>query len=175
MSETRKFRAGTFTPLPETTPVMKRKTGTGCHPEAVTPHGLTAIKAIHVIDLHTKLPVIKDKPESPPVYHTRMLVDNGKRFINLSVRDIIYLKADRDYTWIHTTDKRSYLSSYGISHIERRLHPAQFIRIHRSHIVNVEHIKELHRNLTRLVITLHNGVEISVGRNYQPALKQMIL
>lgn len=137
--------------------------------------GLTAIKAIQVIDLQTKLPVVKNERESAPIYHSRMLVDNGKRFINLSVSDIIYLKADRDYTWIHTTDNRSYLSSYGISHIERRLHPAQFIRIHRSHIVNVHHIRELHRDLTRLVLTLHNDLEISVGRNYLPALKQMIL
>ncbi|MCK7554893.1 hypothetical protein MKQ70_07700 [Chitinophaga sedimenti] len=34
----------------------------------------------------------------PPVYLQRVLIDNGKKFVNICVNTIIYLKADRDYT-----------------------------------------------------------------------------
>lgn len=111
----------------------------------------------------------------PPVYLQRVLIDNGKKFVNICVNTIIYLKADRDYTWIHTTDNRSFLSNNGISQIEKKLDPSLFIRIHRSYIVNIAHVKELYRDYTRVVVPLPNNVEVAVGRHYLPVVKQLIL
>lgn len=105
----------------------------------------------------------------------RILVENGRRLDSISLNKVTYFKADRDYTWIYTEDNGAYLSSLGISSIERRLDKSRFIRIHRSFIINVEHIMTLHRDITRLFVTLPNKVEINVGRNYIPSIKQLIL
>ncbi|WP_407431487.1 LytR/AlgR family response regulator transcription factor [Arcticibacter sp.] len=105
----------------------------------------------------------------------RILVENGRRLESISLNNVTYFKADRDYTWIYTDNNDAYLSSLGISSIERKLDKNRFIRIHRSYIINIEHIKTLHREITRLFVTLPNQVEINVGRNYMPSIKQLIL
>ncbi|UYQ94925.1 LytTR family transcriptional regulator [Chitinophaga horti] len=130
------------------------------------------LKSIHAVP---PLEAIKIAHLPAPVFYLqRVLVDNGKRLVNLAIDAIIYLKADREYTWIHTAD-RTYLTAHGISYIEKKLDPALFIRIHRSYIVNLQHVKEIRRDHTRLVVTLPNNVEVAVSRNYMPALKQLIL
>lgn len=110
------------------------------------------------------------KNESP----SRILVEDGRRLQSISVNDITYFKADKDYTWIHTLDNNAYLSSFGIGSIERKIDNGRFIRIHRSYIVNVEHIMTLYKDITKLFVTLPNNVEINVGRNYLPTIKQLI-
>ncbi|HWV71723.1 MAG TPA: LytTR family DNA-binding domain-containing protein [Pseudosphingobacterium sp.] len=104
---------------------------------------------------------------------TRILVENGRRLQSIAIHDITYFKAERDYTWIYTLDNHSYLSSFGIGSIERKL-DNRFIRIHRSYIVNVEHIMTLYKDISKLFVTLPNDVEINVGRNYLSAIKQLI-
>jgi two-component system LytT family response regulator len=106
-------------------------------------------------------------------FPTRILVDNGKKLKCLDVADIVYLKAERDYTVIHTMDS-SYLSSYGIGAIENKLDPQQFMRIHRSFIVNLHCIKELYRDITRMFLVLDNGMEVNVGRSYADGIRKMI-
>jgi two-component system LytT family response regulator len=110
------------------------------------------------------------KNESP----SRILVEDGRRLQSISVNDITYFKADKDYTWIYTLDNGAYLSSFGIGSIERKIDNGRFIRIHRSYIVNVEHIMTLYKDITKLFVTLPNNVEINVGRNYLPTIKQLI-
>lgn len=105
----------------------------------------------------------------------RILVENGRKLESISLNDVTYFKADRDYTWIYTEKDGPYLSSLGITSIERKLNKSRFLRIHRSYIINVEHIMALHKDITRLFVTLPNEVEINVGRNYIPAIKQLIL
>ncbi len=104
----------------------------------------------------------------------RILVESGKRHESISVDDITHFKADKDYTWIHTLDNKAYLSSSGIGSIERRLDPNRFIRIHRSFIVNIEHIMGCYRDITKLFISLPNCIDISVGRNYLSTIKKII-
>lgn len=108
-------------------------------------------------------------------YPGKMLVENGRRLKSIVVSDITHFKAARDYTRIYTINNEVYLSSYGISFIEKKINPAMFLRIHRSYIVNTAHIRELYRRISGTFIALHNDVEISIGRHYLPSVKQMLL
>jgi len=107
-------------------------------------------------------------------YSSRILVERGQRLVSIAIGDITHLKADRDYTWIYTLNGESYLSTAGIGQLERKLNPQCFIRIHRSYIVNLDHIQELYRDISKLFISLPNAIEINVGRNYLPAVKELI-
>lgn len=109
----------------------------------------------------------------PVSYPARILVESGKRLKCLDVAAIVYLKAEGDYTVIYTQEG-SYLSSYGIGAIENKLDPRLFMRIHRSFIVNINCIKELYRDITRMFLVLDNGIEINVGRHYVHAIRRMI-
>lgn len=111
----------------------------------------------------------------PPIgYPSRILVERGQRLASVSVDEITHLKADKDYTWIHTLNGEAYLSTAGIGQLERKLNPQCFIRIHRSYIVNLGHVQELYRDISKLFVSLPNAVEINVGRNYLPVVKELI-
>ncbi|SFC57670.1 two-component system, LytT family, response regulator [Parapedobacter composti] len=107
-------------------------------------------------------------------YPSRILVEKGKRLTSIPVNEITHLKADKDYTWIHTINGESYLSMNGIGQLERKLNPEYFIRIHRSYIVNIDYIQELYRDISKLFIALPNAVEINVGRHYLPVIKDLM-
>lgn len=115
-----------------------------------------------------------DLGASPKDFPSRILVENGNRLTSIPVDNITHLKADRDYTWIHAINGKCYLSTNGIGRLERKLDTRRFIRIHRSYIVNIEYIQELYRDISKLFVALPNDVEINVGRNYLPAIKELM-
>jgi two-component system, LytTR family, response regulator len=102
-----------------------------------------------------------------------ILVESGSKLISLELRDIICMEADKDYTWMHTAAK-SFLSNYGISQLEQRLPQGTFLRIHRSFIVNVNHIKEVHKEGASAQLTTTNNKVINISRTYMPELKKLI-
>jgi two-component system LytT family response regulator len=83
------------------------------------------------------------------------------------------MEADKDYTWMHTASK-SYLSNYGISQLEQRLSATQFLRVHRSFIVNINHIKEVHKEGASAQLVTSSGKIVNVSRSYMPDLKRLI-
>lgn len=107
-------------------------------------------------------------------YPEYIMVENKKRFVNIRVADIIYMKADRDYTEVYT-GAGSYISSFGIGAIGQRFDPSLFIRVHRSVIVNMAHVRELYKDIHKTFLVMDNGLEINVGRNYLPDIKSLII
>lgn len=119
-------------------------------------------------------PVATDSPVGKETYPERIMVERGKRFRNIQVADILYMKADRDYTQVYT-HADTYLSSYGISAVARKFDPVRFIRVHRSVIVNMAHVRELYKDINKTFIVMDNDVEVSVGRNYLSNIKNLII
>ncbi|HYE54342.1 MAG TPA: LytTR family DNA-binding domain-containing protein, partial [Chitinophagaceae bacterium] len=74
---------------------------------------------------------------------------------------------------IHTENK-SYLSNYGIGELEQRMDPTLFIRIHRSYIVNIDHIRELHKDGSTAQVTMKNDEHLNVSRTYMEELKKLL-
>ncbi len=58
------------------------------------------------------------------------------------VTDILFAEADRNYCKIHTAES-SYLLSLPLGSFEERLESDDFMRIHRSHIINILKIKKV--------------------------------
>ena len=59
----------------------------------------------------------------------------------IPVEKLDYAEAQDDYVALHS-DKKTYLKQQTISSLETMLDPARFIRIHRSHIVNLERVAQ---------------------------------
>lgn len=114
------------------------------------------------------------QPLSMVRYPGRIFVEKGGSLKKINVPDITYLRADRDYTWIYTADNGAYLSNHGIGLLSSKLDPDRFMRIHRSFIVNLDHVQELYRNLRRFFLVLTGDVEIGVGKQYVPLLRELI-
>lgn len=108
-----------------------------------------------------------------PLYPERILVELGNKLVTLAVTDIIWIEADGDYTRIHTITQ-SYLSNKGISELERRLHPQQFQRVHRSALIALSAIKEVYREPSGPQILLTNDVLVKVSRSYVEAIRKLM-
>ena len=106
-------------------------------------------------------------------YFSRVLVESGNKFINLAVSDILYIEAEKDYCRIHT-EAKGYLSNYGIGVMEQRMDPAQFFRIHRSYMVNINHIKELHKEGSVGQVVMRNNQRLNISRTYMEDLKKLL-
>lgn len=115
---------------------------------------------------HDKLPA-ETSDRCPSI----ILVESGKKMINLDVAEIMYMQADKDYTWIHT-DGQSYLSNFGISLLAQRMDKDLFLRIHRSTIVNLKFVKEVYREDGTVRLILKNDKSLNVSRSYLEELRR---
>jgi two-component system LytT family response regulator len=106
-------------------------------------------------------------------YLERLAVSENGRIRLLSVNDIDWIAAHRNYADIHIVS-RKYEVRQTLTDLEARLNPHQFLRIHRSTIVNVHRIKEIQPwfHGHHLVI-LQNGQELRMSRYQHEAVKKL--
>lgn len=104
----------------------------------------------------------------------RLIVRAGGRVVFLSFDEIDWVEAAANYVRIYV-GKQGYLLRRGIGEIAERLDPKQFIRIHRSAIVNVQKIKELQPvNSGEYIVVLKDGKELSCSRGYRSGLQELV-
>lgn len=104
----------------------------------------------------------------------RIAVRTGQRIRIIPVSEVLYFESDGDYVQIHTAEGR-YLKEKTMKFFENHLDERQFVRVHRSYIVNVEHIKgmELYEKESWNVL-LTNRETIKVSATGYKALKKVL-
>lgn len=107
-------------------------------------------------------------------YPERILVNKNKKLITISVSNIIRVEAYGDYSKLYTNDT-VFVSNYGISNLEEKLNPKNFIRVHRSSIVNLKQIREVQRYSKTFEITMVNNDKVKVSLSYIDNLKGLII
>jgi two-component system, LytTR family, response regulator len=80
----------------------------------------------------------------PASYLSRFLVKDGVKEILLPAEKIGWIEAAAYYSCLHSNGRR-YMLRETITDLSDKLDPRQFIRIHRSSIVNLDHIREIYR------------------------------
>lgn len=80
----------------------------------------------------------------------------GQQVVLVDADKALHLHSDGHYTRVVTADDNRFCN-LSIGDIEARLDPEHFMRVHRSHIVNLSAIKALSREGGRLVVQLVNG------------------
>ncbi len=100
-------------------------------------------------------------------------VPHRSELIRLETSQVSRVDAERDYVRLHVED-RSYLLLQTIAGLEKKLDPAQFIRIHRSTILRKDGIRGLrHDGLGVWSVELDNGDALRIGRTYLSKVKAM--
>lgn len=109
-----------------------------------------------------------------PRYLTRLLVKTAGRIIFIRVEEIDWIEAYDNYIRLHVSGK-AHLLRQTMNELEAALNPEQFARIHRSTIVNLDRIKEMHSHFNgdHLVI-LRDGTELKLSRNRKEWLEQWL-
>jgi two-component system, LytTR family, response regulator len=104
---------------------------------------------------------------------TRIFVRDRGRILPVDVRDIERLEADDDYVAVVTRGRR-FRVYLGMNEFEARLDPKQFVRIHRSHIVNLDYVAALSPfDATRLQVHLKDGTKVVASRTRSRDLRSL--
>ena len=93
----------------------------------------------------------------------RLCLPTLKGFIVVKLDDIIYCEAERSYTIFHLESKKTVTVSKSLIEYDNLLQGTQFIRIHKSFLINLNHVKEYQRGEGGMVIMTDNA-EIEVSR-----------
>ncbi|GAA4047478.1 LytR/AlgR family response regulator transcription factor [Parerythrobacter jejuensis] len=100
-------------------------------------------------------------------------VPHRSELIRIETAQVSRIDAERDYVRLYVED-RTYLLLQTIAGLEKRLDPAEFIRIHRSTILRKDGIRGLrHDGLGVWSVELDDGEALRIGRTYLPKVKAM--
>lgn len=109
-----------------------------------------------------------------PARENRLIIKSGGRVVFIQLDEIDWIEAAANYVRLHVAEKNVYLFREAISRMSDKLDAAQFIRIHRSFIVNVSRIKELQPcNNGEFMVLLRNGKVLPCSRFYRHALESL--
>jgi two-component system LytT family response regulator len=114
------------------------------------------------------LSILNEMRARPP---GRIPVRVNGRVVLVSIKSVDWVQAADNYVKLHV-GAQSHLLRETLSSIQLRLDPARFLRIHRSTLVNIERIKELHPLFHGdHAVILDDGTELTLSRRYRPALE----
>ena len=95
----------------------------------------------------------------------RLFVRSGGSIVPVDVDDVRRLEASGDYVRVHVPDD-SYLVSLSMAEFERSLDSDRFLRVHRSHMVNADHIERVEEHdRRRLRVHLDDGTSVVASRS----------
>jgi|GEM_PF-5764588 len=81
----------------------------------------------------------------------------------LNVKDIVYVKAESNYSTLYTTDGRSHLTSRTLKHWESLINSSYFIRIHKSFMANKFHVTSI--SIENSTLTTTTDAELPLARS----------
>jgi len=103
-------------------------------------------------------------PAPAKAYPARILVHNGTRDVLVSVDEVEWIEAADYYSCLHVGAK-NYLLREPIKQLAATLDPAHFVRVHRSAIVNIGHVREIVREgRSEGAVILKNGQRLKMSK-----------
>jgi two-component system, LytTR family, response regulator len=108
-------------------------------------------------------------------YLNRLTCKVGDRLFLVKVSEVIYFRSENKYTSVVTSGK-TFVIDTPLVDLERKLNPEEFIRIHRSSIVNASWISEIRKGFdgkAKVVLLDKQGTELAASRLDSETLKPL--
>ena len=106
--------------------------------------------------------------EADPFPEDHIFIRSNSKFFRVDFSEILYIQGSRDYLKIHTPEY-SLITHQTMNDLERSLPSRQFIRVHKSYIVALRHIRTIYGNSIELGKTT-----IPIGVSYKDAVMSLI-
>jgi two-component system LytT family response regulator len=103
----------------------------------------------------------------------KLTIPTAEGFLFVNINDILYCHAVGNYTEFRFADHKKIVSSYTLGYYGELLSDQNFFRVHRSYLVNLQHIKMYKRGDGGSII-MNDGEEIEVSRNNKEAFLKLI-
>ena len=125
-------------------------------------------------DLERRLLELVQDLKPNPQKLERFVIKSGGRVFFVRASEIDWIEAAGNYVKLHV-GAETHLFRETMNAIEAQLDPDSFFRIHRSHIVNIERIKELRPWFNgEYVVFLKNGTRLTLSRSYRDKLQDRL-
>jgi two-component system, LytTR family, response regulator len=106
---------------------------------------------------------------------TRLMLSERGRVVVLVTRDIEFIQAAAKHVRIFAGG-RCFTLRYSLADLEARLDPGSFVRVHRSTVVNVDHIAEMHPMFHGdCELVMRRGTRLTLSRRYRERLAPFLL
>jgi two-component system LytT family response regulator len=124
--------------------------------------------------MHKMQALLADRMHGPR-FLTRLLVRESGTVHFIPLEEVDWIEAADYYARVHF-GKRTQLVRYSMNDLEKQLDPQQFVRVHRSAIVNASRVKEIrvaHQNHHAVVLT--TGATIPLSRSKKELLEDVLV
>ncbi len=114
------------------------------------------------------------KPNESGAFTTRIVFKSRGRILFLPVSEIRWIGAEENYVRL-STERETHLLRETMAHLEQRLDPQQFLRVHRSFIVNLHYVKEVrneHDGESSVIMV--DGQRIAMSRTYKSRILESL-
>ncbi|MCI0485718.1 MAG: LytTR family DNA-binding domain-containing protein [Blastocatellia bacterium] len=109
-----------------------------------------------------------------PVHLDRLVIKMNGHVFFVRAEEIDWIEAEGNYVRLHV-GRETYLLRDTISGLEEQLDPRNFLRVHRSAIVNIDRIQELQPWFHgEYKIILQDGMELTLSRTYREKLNEFL-
>lgn len=97
-----------------------------------------------------------------------MMLKSGTKMLKIDPHKILFIEASGNYAEIQLSDE-TILVDHTLSDLQEHHLPSPFVRIHRSYIVNMNHLQEYESHQVKV-----NNNHIPIGKTYRTSLKEFI-
>ncbi|MBL0940881.1 MAG: response regulator transcription factor [Gemmatimonadaceae bacterium] len=103
----------------------------------------------------------------------RLFVRVGGALVPLPVERVSRFEADGDYVIAHA-DQAKHLLHLSLARLEERLDPARYVRVHRTHLVNLEHVRAFKPDVRgNLEAVMLDGARVPVSRSRAQEIRSL--
>lgn len=121
------------------------------------------------------LPRARESFQRRPQTLSRIFVRDGNRIVPVPLASLERVQGADDYVTIYTSTKQ-YLVSVRLSDLEGQLGGANFLRIHRSHLINLEYVASVEPHDTaRVLVVMKSGARIVASRAGSKRLRELVI
>ena len=115
-----------------------------------------------------------DAITGPQRHLKRIAVRDGEKTMLVPVEDVEWFEALQNYVRLHA-GRATYVLHVPLTTLEAALDPDNFVRIHRSHIVRVQGIRQVWPfSHGQYVVELHSGQRLPTGRTYGDRVRRLL-
>lgn len=98
-----------------------------------------------------------------------IFLKSGYKSVKLNFSDITHVEGMKEYVTFYNIEGKKFIKNDRMKNVEKLLSAHQFIRVHKSYLVSLKHVKSFYGNTVEI-----GDLEIPVGRMYKEQLKKLL-
>lgn len=123
-------------------------------------------------NFNTQLDTLKKNLNIPDKQERKIILRTLKNIYLLDVQDIIHCASDGSYTVFDTLEEGKITISKNIKEYDDLLSDSGFLRVHRSHLINLKHIRRLSKQDGGILV-MNQGIEVPVSTRGRERLMEL--